>query len=135
MDIGMSLLAYKQQSSAAKLASTEGKLAAEMEGVAALQRETDRKLELVKAISSQRASASGRGIEVNTGSPLAVINNTIEDADKDIDRDRFNSKIAAQSALYRGAARSGQLKGQAQLSLLKGVVDSIQGASSGGKVK
>lgn len=133
MQLGLLFLTARQMNSAAKNSVMEGKLKAEMEGVAALQRETDRKLDLVKAISSQRARFGSSGIDTNSGSPLSLINKTIEDADRDIDRDRFNAKIAQQSAIYRGKARSGELKGQAQLALLRGGVDSITGATTGGK--
>lgn len=116
-------LAYKQKMDAAKLAETEGKLAAQMEDVAAMQRETDRKLELARAVSSTRASASGRGILANVGSPLSVIESQIEQEKIDTERDKFNAKIAAQSARYRGAARSGEIRGEATVSLLRSFSD------------
>lgn len=129
------LLGFKQQMAAAKLASTEGKLAAEMTDVASLQRETDRKLELAKAISTSRASSSARGIVGNVGSPLAVIEQQISQEKTDTHRDKFNAKIAAQSALYQGYARAGQIRGQAQLSLLKAGESAATSAASGGVIK
>lgn len=131
MEIGLNALAYKQKTSEANLVKQEGKLAAEMEGVAALQRETDRKIELVKSISAQRARAGASGIDTNTGSPLALINQTIKDSQRDTERDAFNTKIAKQSALYRANARAGQIKGEAKLSLLRSVYDSASSAATG----
>lgn len=128
-------IAFKQQMGAASLASTEGKLAAEMEDVAALQRETDRKLELARAVSTTRARASGAGISVNVGSPLAIIEQQIEQEKIDTDRDKFNAKIAAQSARYRGAAEAGQIRGAATISLLKSAEQAAMNASSAGVIK
>lgn len=128
-------IAFKQQMDAASLASTEGNLAAEMQDVAALQRETDRKLDLARAISTTRAKASGAGIVTNVGSPLSIIEQQIEQEKIDTERDKFNAMISAQSARYQGAARAGQIRGQATLSLLRGVEDAAMTAGSGGVVK
>ena len=123
--LGLAGLSFVQQSGAASMAAREGQLAAEMEDVAALQRETDRKLELARAVSTTRARASGAGIAVNVGSPLAIIEQQIEQEKIDTERDKFNAKIAAQSARYRGAAEAGQLRGQAGISLLKAGTDFV----------
>lgn len=119
MDVGFQMLGIDQQFQSASDIEREGRMAAEMEGVAALQRETDRKLELMKAISSQRARGGASGIDLGVGSPLTVISTQLEEAERDTERDRFNTKIAQQSAIYRSKMQSGQLRGQAQKSLLE----------------
>ena len=128
----LDVLGYNQSLQAAKMASTEGKLAAEMEDVAAMQRETDRKLDLARAVSSTRAAASGSGILGNVGSPLSVIEQQIEQSQIDTERDKFNTKIAQQSARYRAAAQAGQIRGQAGLSLLKSGVNAASTISKKG---
>lgn len=127
-DIGVQLLSFGAAGQQAKMADKEGRLAAEMEGVAALQRETDRKEELVKAISSQRARAGASGIQGNIGSPLSVINQMVEEEKTDTERDKFNAAIAAQSARYRGASRAASIRTGASLSLLKAGVEKAQSA-------
>ena len=121
MDMGLMALTgltVAQRFGAAKDARAEGKVAAEMEGVAALQRETDRKLELMKAISSQRARSGASGIDISAGSPLSVISQQLEEEERDTQRDKFNTQIAQQSAKYRAQLKAGQLRGRAQKSLL-----------------
>ena len=120
---GATALSVSQQVGAAKMAEKQGELAAKMEDVAAMQRETDRKLDLARAISSTRAAASGAGILANVGSPLAVVEQQIQQEKIDTERDKFNAKIEAQSARFRGAAQAGQLRGQAGISLLRGAGD------------
>lgn len=95
----------------------QGKLQAEMEDVAVLQRETDRKADLLRAISSQRARASGAGITME-GSPLSVIQEQIRQERQDTSRDVFNTNIAKQSAIYSARLKSGSLKTRGALSLL-----------------
>ena len=128
-------LAYKHASQAASLASREGDMAAEMEDIAAMQRETDRKLDLARAVSSTRAKASGSGILTNVGSPLSVIEEQIRQEKTDTERDKFNTKIAAQSARYSAAAKSGQIRGAAGLRLLQSAESAAVTAGSGGSIK
>lgn len=135
MDIGLEALAIKQQFQAASDVEKEGRMAAEMEGVASMQRETDRKLELMKAISSQRARAGASGIDVGIGSPISVISNQLQEAERDTDRDKFNTKIAQQSAVYRSKLKSGELRGKAQKSLLQRSYDMGEFVLTGGASK
>lgn len=135
MDIGMQALAIKQKFQTASDVEREGRLASEMEGVAALQRETDRKIELMKSISSQRARAGASGISVSIGSPVSVINKQLEDAERDVDRDKFNTKIAQSTAIYKSKLKSGQLRGKAQKSLIEFGGGALSGIFGGGSIK
>lgn len=104
--------------SAADGVEREGKLEAKMADVAALQRETDRKSELVKAISSQRARASGAGITME-GSPMSVIEESIRQTGIDSERDKFNTTVSKQSSIYKAKARAGAIKRGATIKFLK----------------
>lgn len=131
----LDVASFGQSRQAAKMAETQGELAAKMEDVAAMQRETDRKLELARAVSSTRAAAAGSGILANVGSPLSVIEQQIEQEKTDTERDKFNARIAAQSARFRGAAEAGQIRGKAAISLLRSTSENIQTAVTGGTIK
>lgn len=96
----------------------QGKIQAEMEDVAVMQRESDRKADLLRAISSQRARASGAGITME-GSPLSVIQEQIRQERTDTQRDLFNTQIAKQSAIYSSRLKSGALKKRSAFSLLQ----------------
>lgn len=128
----MDVLSFKQQMDAGSMAREEGKLAAEMEDVAAMQRETDRKLALASAIGTARAGAAGAGIAINTGSPLTAMNEMVRQSNVDTERDQFNSRVAALTARYRGAAQAGQIRGQAGIGLLRAVEQKATTVATGG---
>lgn len=111
----------------ASMAEDQGKLEAQMADVAALQRETDRKSELVRAIGSQRARAGASGITIE-GSPLSVINETIRQESVDTARDKFNTNITKQSALFRSKLKSGSIRARSGISLLGSGSDFMQNA-------
>ena len=112
-------LSAKQQHSAAKTTETHGKLRAEMEDVAAKQREVDRKEQLINSISTIRASSAGAGIDPGVGSPLTMIAETVRQEERDTARDKFNARMRATTEIFRSRARAGQLRGEAALSLIE----------------
>ena len=130
----LDMVAYSQASSAAKFERQQGKLQAEMEDVAAAQRETDRKMDLARSIGSIRAGAGASGI-TSEGSPLTLIQETIKAEERDTARDVFMTKMRKSSALIQSRMRSGQIIGGAQLSILRNAQQSAESAGSGGVVK
>lgn len=130
MSSPLDLIAYSQASSAAKTERQQGKLQAEMEDVAAAQRETDRKMDLARSISSIRAGAAASGI-TGEGSPLTLISEAVKAEQRDTQRDVFMTKMRKSSALMRSRMRSGQIMGQAQLSLIQGAQQSAATAGGG----
>jgi len=130
----VSAVGYSQASSSAKFERQQGRLQAEMEDVAATQRETDRKMDLARSIGSIRAGAAGAGI-TGEGSPLTLIQESIKAEQRDSSRDEFMTKMRKSSALMRSRMRSGQIMGNAQLSILQNAQQAAQTAGSGGVVK
>lgn len=129
----LDFVAYSQASSAAKTERQQGKLQAEMEDVAAAQRETDRKMDLARSIGSIRAGAGASGI-TGEGSPLTLISEAVKAEERDTQRDVFMTKMRKSSALMRSRMRSGQIMGQAQLSMLQSAQNTAQ-MGAGGVVK
>ena len=128
LPLGLSALAASEARESAKLREQEGDIAAEMEDLAVMQRETDRKLALAKSIGAARAKAGASGIDTNTGSPLSVINEMISDERRDTQRDQFNADIAAQSQRYRAAAEAGNIRGASGISLIRSGLDTLSAA-------
>lgn len=124
-------LSVAESFSQANMAERQAKLQGAMEDVAALQRETDRKAELVRSISSQRAQTGASGIELS-GSPLTVIEESIRQERIDTSRDKFNTAVAKQSALFRGATQARGLRVRAGLSLLRTAEKAVASAPVGG---
>lgn len=122
MTIGVAALAMQGFSTLsdyenAQMLERQGDLQARMEDVAALQRETDRKAELTRAISTQRASASAAGITLS-GSPLSVIREQINQEQRDTSRDRFNTSVNKLSSIYAARINASGMRTRGATSLL-----------------
>lgn len=130
-DVMMSAYGYYQAEQSAGLEKQQGKIQAEMENVAALQRETDRKMELARSIGSIRAGAGAAGI-TGEGSPLTLIQENIKAEKRDTERDAFMTRVRSQSALMRSRMRAGAIKTEAAFRLIEAGKDAAQAGFGGG---
>lgn len=87
---------------AGQATAAETQLAANAEGDAARQREIERKRNLLRAISSQTASSAAAGVKANEGSPNALINLDIAEANTDDNVDYGNTKAQQRAMTFRG---------------------------------
>ena len=102
-----SLLSVSSQLSAGKAAARESELTAQTQEVAATQREADRKERLSRAMATANAQAGAAGIAAFEGSPLTILQQSIENEETATERDRFNTRIGALTTRARGqSARS-----------------------------
>jgi len=120
------MLSTGSQVSAGKQAVRESKVTAQIEQTAATQRERDRKERLAKALATANAQAGAAGIMAFEGSPLTILNQSIENEQTATERDVFNTRIST----LVGRARADNAKSQANIgaatSLLKGGVQAAQ---------
>ena len=123
---------FQQQRTAADIAEAEGKVAAQQEEVAAVQREADRKSRLATAMASQTASAGARGVAAFEGSPLSVLQEDIRREDVATERDVMQTRLAAMTARQRGKIQSSLIKSQATIGLLQDLDRAAASASPGG---
>lgn len=92
---------------AGKAQEIETQIAAKSEGDAARQREIQRKKNLLRAISSQTASAAAAGVSLE-GSPMSLINLDIAESKEDYDIDSVNTKTRQRALRFQGSnARTG----------------------------
>lgn len=115
-----SLLGAAAQRSAGKTAAKESELSAQAGEIAATGREIDRKERLAKAMATANASAGAAGIAAFEGSPLTILQESIQTEETATERDQFNTRISALTTRARGktAERSGRIG--AGVSLLTG---------------
>ena len=92
----------KQNRRAGAAAQAEAQMAATTEGDAARQRELERKRNLLRAISSQTATAAAAGIKANEGSANSLINLDIAEANIDQNVDSGNTKAQQRALQFRG---------------------------------
>ncbi len=114
------LLSAGSQIKAGRDAAKEAELSAQTAEVAATQREADRKDMLAKALATANAQAGASGIAAFEGSPLTILQQSIENEQTATERDMFNTRISALTTRAKGqtAKRMGQVG--AASSLLKG---------------
>ena len=93
---------------------------------AATQREADRKEALAKAMATANAQAGASGIAAFEGSPLTILQQSIENEQTATERDLFNTRISALTTRSRG--RSAQTSAQigAATSLIQGASRTAQ---------
>ena len=120
------LLSADAQAKAGKTAAKEAELSAQTAEVAATQREADRKERLASAMATANAQAGAAGIAAFEGSPLTILQQSIEAEETATERDLFNTRISALTTRARG--QSAKLQGQigAVSSLLKGGATAAQ---------
>ena len=114
------LLAAGSQIKAGRAASHEAELSAQTAELAATQRETDRKGRLAEALATANAQAGASGIAACEGSPLTILQQSIENEQTATERDLFNTRISALTTRAKGqtAQRAGRIG--AVTSLLQG---------------
>ena len=117
---GSTLLSAGSQIQAGKTSAKEAELSAQTAELGATQREVDRKERLAQALSTANAQAGAAGIAAFEGSPLTILQQSIENEQTATERDMFNTRISALTTRARGqtAKRVGQVG--AATSLLKG---------------
>ena len=96
----------------------EAETAARQEELGAVQRESDRKQALARALASQNAAAGAKGIMAFEGSPLSVLQADIEAEEEATQRDIYQSKLAAMTARARGSIAKKQAYTQSAIGLL-----------------
>lgn len=99
-------LAAKSAHDAGSIASAEAKLQAKQAGDAARGREIERKRDLLRALSTQHATAGAQGVAFS-GSKAAIAVRDINDNRNDLQADRANTRTT-QRVLRSRAANSRQ---------------------------
>lgn len=123
---GASLLGAGQKIAAGRTTAKEAELTAQTQELAATQREGDRKERLARALATANAQAGAAGIAAFEGSPLTILQQSIENEQTATERDQFNTRIATLTTRVRGqsAKRAGQIG--AATSLIQGVSSTAQ---------
>lgn len=114
------LLSAGVQIKAGRTAAREAELSAQVQETAATQREADRKEALAKAMATANAQAGASGIAAFEGSPLTILQQSIENEQTATERDRFNTRISALTTRARGQSFRTQTQVGAASSLLRG---------------
>ena len=123
---GASLLSAGSQIQAGRAQAKEAELSAQTAELGATQREADRKNRLAEALATANAQAGAAGIAAFEGSPLTILQQSIENEETATERDLFNTRISALTTRARGqtAKRMGQVG--AATSLFKGGATTAQ---------
>ena len=90
--IGSAALQADQQVRAGEITAAQSQIDANAEGDAATEKEIDRKKKLQIALSSQLAQAGAAGVKFSEGSPKAIAELDIAEANRDADLDIANTR-------------------------------------------
>lgn len=101
-----SLASMAASQSQASLERGEAEIAAKGEELRLEQREADRKDRLASALASQNAMAGAKGVAAFEGSPLTILQDSIEREQLATERDAFSTSIS--NMALRSRARSRQ---------------------------
>ena len=115
--VGTSLLQARSQIVAGKVQEAEAETAARQEELAAVQREADRKGRLSRALASQIATTGAGGLASFEGSPLTILQESIETEERATERDVFETRLAALSGRARGKVARRAAREQALIGL------------------
>ncbi len=118
--VATSLLSAGTQVQAGRAASKEAELTAQTQELGATQREVDRKERLATAMATANANAGASGIAAFEGSPLTILQQSIEAEQTATERDAFNTRIGALTTRARGQSAQSQARLSAAGSLLQG---------------
>ncbi len=94
----------QQQRAFGKVQERQSEIDADAEGDAARGRAIQRKKDLLRAISSQRAKAGAAGVAFTEGSPARIAQLDIDEATDDLFVDRANSLTRQRGLLSQGRA-------------------------------
>lgn len=111
ISLGISAYAAVEQKKAADEQSVDIQRQAKAEELSASQRQIDRRRNLLRALSSQNASAGAAGVELS-GSATAIAKADIRDATNDLLIDKSNSNTRLRS--FRSEAQNLRRRGNAQ---------------------
>ena len=114
------LLSAGTQIKAGKDAAKEAELSAQTAELGAAQREGDRKDRLAAAMATANAQAGAAGIAAYEGSPLTILQQSIENEETATERDIFNTRISALTQRARGQTAQGTARAGAATSLIRG---------------
>ncbi len=114
------LLSVGSKVQAGRQAVREAEITAQTQELAATQREVDRKERLATAMATANANAGASGIAAFEGSPLTILQQSIEAEQTATERDAFNTRIGALTTRARGQSAQSQTRLSAAGSLLQG---------------
>jgi hypothetical protein len=120
------LVSAGSQVQAGKASAREAELTAQIQETAATQRESDRKNRLAEALATANAQAGASGIAAFEGSPLTILQQSIENEQTATERDSFNTRISTLSTRARGQSSRQMANAGAVSSLVKGGVSAVQ---------
>jgi len=129
---GGSLMSANLQKDAGEIAKKEAETQAQIEELGAVQREGDRKRQLINAMAAANARAGASNVAAFEGSPLTILQEQIQQEETATERDLFNTRLSALTTRSRGRQLEAQASIGAKASLLKGLASAGQTAAAGG---
>lgn len=126
------LIGAAQQQQQASAEESQASIQADQIDLQVLQREGDRKKRLASALSAQNALAGASGIKAFEGSPLTVLQDSIENERVATERDQFSSELQSLSVRESGRLRKQFANQSTALNLLQSLRSTAGSFNTGG---
>lgn len=104
----------------AQILKANGQREATIIGQNQVLNETRQRKELQTSVGAMTGAYSGRGVSVNTGSPLDVIADSISNAELEINIGKWNAKNEIDATLYNAEVGASNLNSEARMRRLYG---------------
>ncbi len=100
--VGSTLVSAGIKDTQSKIEADQAEVAASQQELQVAQRESDRKDRLASSLATQNAMAGARGVAAFEGSPLTILEDSMERERTATERDRFSTQLSTM-AIRSGA--------------------------------
>lgn len=119
ISVGASLVSAAQKQSQADIEVGQAEVASQQQELQLIQREGDRKDRLASAMAAQNALAGASGIAAFEGSPLTVLQDSLQREETATQRDRFSTELSVLAGRSSASIRKKFAGVNARLGLLQ----------------
>lgn len=116
---GASLASAATTETQADIEQGQAEVAAKQEELRLVQREADRKDRLASSMAAQNAMAGAKGIAAFEGSPLTILNDSLQREQAASERDRFSTELDVLARRAGARAKNKLTKISSRLGLLQ----------------
>jgi len=116
---GASLASAASKEAQADIEEGQAEVAAKQEELRLVQREADRKDRLASSLAAQNAMAGAKGIAAFEGSPLTILQDSLQREQTASERDRFSTELDVLARRTGARTKAKMAKISARLGLLQ----------------
>lgn len=126
--VGSALTSFGLERSQRKIEQEGAEIASQQQELQVKQREADRKDRLASSLATQIASSAASGVSAFEGSPLRVLEDSIEREELATKRDVFGTELGVMAIRSTARARANMQRIQSGLNLANSLTETVKSA-------